>query len=100
MLCLIRATEGRTIFVELTDGLQIGFPADRFEILSKASEEELQKVTLRLNGYALRREELDEDLTGRCIVEGRFQLALPRAAQLVCKARRIGKLEHKIKRFL
>ena len=72
--------EGRTIFIELTDGRQIGFPADRFKILSKASDEQLKKVTLRLNGYALRWEELDEDLTVRGIIEGRFQLALPRAA--------------------
>lgn len=27
---------GRKVFVELTDGRQIGFPADRFKILSKA----------------------------------------------------------------
>lgn len=72
--------QGRTVFIELTDGRQIGFPADRFKILSKASDEQLQKVTLRLNGYALRWEELDEDITVRGIVEGRFQLALPRAA--------------------
>ena len=71
---------GRTVFVELTDGRQIGFPADRFRILSSASDEQLQKVTLRLDGYALRWEDLDEDITVRGIVEGRFQLALPRAA--------------------
>ena len=72
--------EGRTVFIELTDGRQIGFPADRFKILSKASDKLLQKVTLRLNGYALRWEELDEDLTVQGIVEGRFQLPLSRAA--------------------
>ena len=72
--------EGRTVFIELTDGRQIGFPADRFKILSKASNEQLQKVALRLNGYALRWEELDEDLTVQGIVEGRFQLPLSRAA--------------------
>ena len=72
--------EGRTVFIELTDGRQIGFPADRFKILSKANDEQLQKVALRLNGYALRWEELDEDLTVQGIVEGRFQLPLSRAA--------------------
>jgi Protein of unknown function (DUF3532). len=72
--------EGRSVFIELTDGRQIGFPADRFKILSKASDEQLKKVTLRLDGYALRWDELDEDITVRGIVEGRFQLALPRAA--------------------
>ena len=72
--------EGRTVFIELTDGRQIGFPADRFKILSKANDKQLQKVTLRLNGYALRWEELDEDLTVQGIVEGLFQLPLPKAA--------------------
>jgi hypothetical protein len=65
------------IFIELTDGRQIGFPADRFKILSQASDEELKEVELRLNGYALRWERLDEDLTVQGIVEGRFQLPLP-----------------------
>lgn len=69
--------EKRTVFIELTDGRQVGFPADRFKILSTASDEQLQQVTLRLNGHALRWEELDEDLTVRGIIEGRFQLALP-----------------------
>jgi hypothetical protein len=69
--------EDRTVFIELTDGRQIGFPADRFKILSKASDAQLQKVTLCLNGFALRWEELDEDLTVQGVVEGRFQLPLP-----------------------
>lgn len=66
--------EGRTIFIELTDGRIVGFPADRFKILKKATEEQLQKVHLRLNGYALRWEELDEDITVLGIVAGNFQL--------------------------
>jgi hypothetical protein len=71
----IRAwAEKRTIFVELTDGRIIGFPANRFKILSKASEEQLQEVTLRLNGYALRWESLDEDITVPGIAAGNFQL--------------------------
>ena len=71
----IRAwSEKRTIFVELTDGRIIGFPADRFKILSKASEEQLKKVSLRLNGFALRWESLDEDITVPGIVAGNFQL--------------------------
>jgi hypothetical protein len=71
----IRAwAEKRTIFVELTDGRIIGFPANRFKILSEASEEQLQEVTLRLNGYALRWESLDEDITVPGIVAGNFQL--------------------------
>jgi len=66
--------EGRTIFVELTDGRLIGFPADRFRILKQATAEQLQEVTLRLDGYALRWESLDEDLTVPGIVAGHFQL--------------------------
>lgn len=66
--------EGRTIFVELTDGRLIGFPADRFRILKQATEEQLKEVTLRLDGYALRWESLDEDITVPGIVAGRFQL--------------------------
>lgn len=68
---------GRIVFVELPDGRQLGFPADRFDRLSRASNEQLQKVKLRLNGAALRWEELDEDITVRGVFEGRFQRALP-----------------------
>jgi|SRR6185295_16856313 len=72
----IRAwAEGRTIFVELTDGRIVGFPADRFRILKSATDEQLKAVTLRLNGFALRWEELDEDLTVPGVVAGNFQLA-------------------------
>jgi hypothetical protein len=66
--------EGRTIFIELTDGRIIGFPADRFRILKSASDEQLKEVKLRLNGYALRWESLDEDITVPGIVAGNFQL--------------------------
>ena len=71
---------GRIVFVELTDGRQIGFPAARFKLLRDASEEPLKQVTLRANGTALRWEELDEDLSVSGIVEGHFQLPLPMAA--------------------
>jgi hypothetical protein len=67
-------SEGRMIFVELTDGRIIGFPADRFRILKEAADDQLKEVTLRLNGYALRWESLDEDITVPGIVAGNFQL--------------------------
>ncbi len=74
----IRAwAEGRTVFVELTDGRIVGFPADRFRILKSATDEQLKAVTLRLNGFALRWEELDEDLTVPGVVAGNFQLPPP-----------------------
>lgn len=66
-------------FPDQTDGI-IGFPADRFKILKAASEVELKKVTIEVNGYALRWEELDEDLTVEGVVLGRFQLPLPEEA--------------------
>ncbi|MBI3582414.1 MAG: DUF2442 domain-containing protein [Nitrospinae bacterium] len=66
--------EGRTIYIELTDGRIIGFPADRFKILKNATDEQLKEVTLRLDGYALRWESLDEDITVPGIVAGNFQL--------------------------
>ena len=66
--------EARTIYIELTDGRIIGFPADRFSILKRATNEELRKVSLRLNGYALHWEDLDEDITVPGIVAGRFEL--------------------------
>ncbi len=71
----IRAwAEGRTIFIELTDGRIIGFPADRFKILKEATEEQLKEVVLRLDGFALRWESLDEDITVAGVVAGNFQL--------------------------
>jgi hypothetical protein len=69
--------EGRLVFLELTDGRVVGFPADRFKILSQASDEQLRGVSLELDGAALRWEELDEDLTVPGVVAGRFQLPPP-----------------------
>lgn len=64
----------RTIFVELHDERIIGFPADRFRRLSEATEQQLAQVRLEVNGYALRWDELDEDITVPGIVAGRFEL--------------------------
>jgi hypothetical protein len=68
--------EKRTIYVELHDGRIVGFPADRFQILAGATDEQLAQVRVELNGYALRWEALDEDLTVPGVVAGRFQLPL------------------------
>jgi Protein of unknown function (DUF2442) len=77
----IRAwASGRLVFVELTDGRQLAFPADRFRILSEATDERLRSVELRLSGAALRWEEMDEDLTVQGVVAGHFQLPLREAA--------------------
>jgi len=69
--------EKRIVYLELTDGRIFGFPADRFRILSAAREDELQEVRLELNGYALRWEKLDEDITVPGVVAGYFQLPCP-----------------------
>jgi hypothetical protein len=69
-------TEGRTIYMELVDGRVFGFPADRFRILRAASDEQLQDVQLEVNGYALRWDNLDEDISVPGVVAGRFQLPL------------------------
>ena len=75
--CATRAwTEDRQIFLELTDGRILGFPADRFKLLKAASAVELAELSLRLDGTALRWEKLDEDLTVQGILAGRFQLPL------------------------
>lgn len=77
----IRAwAEGRMIYIELTDGRIVGFPADRFKILSRATDDQLKEVSLRLNGFALRWETLDEDITVPGIVTGNFQLPLQLAS--------------------
>ena len=71
----IRAwAEGRTIFIELHDGRTIGFPADRFRRLRAASDSQLQEVRIEVDGYALRWESLDEDITVPGVVAGRFEL--------------------------
>lgn len=67
-------TEGRTVFFELHDGRVVGFPASRFRLLARATDEQLAKVTVELNGFALRWEELDEDITVPGVVAGRFPL--------------------------
>jgi hypothetical protein len=69
--------ERRTVYIELVDGRIVGFPADRFRILSKATDDELQEVRLELNGHALRWEALDEDITVPGVVAGHFQLPYP-----------------------
>ena len=66
--------EGRMVFVELSDGRIVGFPANRFRLLKAAPDQLLAKVTVELDGYALRWEELDEDITVPGVVAGHFQL--------------------------
>jgi hypothetical protein len=70
----------RIVFMELTDGRQIGFLAARFTRLASATDEQLAQVVLRLGGSAMRWEDLDEDITVTGAALGRFQAPLPIAA--------------------
>ena len=70
----------RTVFMDLTDGRLIGFPAARYKRLAEATDEQLAEVTLRLGGSAMRWESLDEDITVTGAALGRFQAPLPLAA--------------------
>jgi hypothetical protein len=80
-LAAIRAcAERRFVHLELTGERMFGFPADRFRVLRHASDDQLKKVRVEVDGHALTREELDEDLSVTGIVAGRFQLPLPRRA--------------------
>jgi hypothetical protein len=66
--------ENRMVYLRLADGRIFGFSAGRFRRLRDASDEQLNKVEIEVNGYALRWEELDEDITVPGVVAGRFEL--------------------------
>ncbi|MBU0463304.1 MAG: DUF2442 domain-containing protein, partial [Proteobacteria bacterium] len=53
---------------------------DRFKILSKATDHQLKEVKIRLDGFALRWESLDEDITVPGMVAGNFQLPFQAAS--------------------
>jgi hypothetical protein len=79
--CALRVwTEKRMLLLELTDGRIVGFPAERLRILNGATDQQLHAVSFELNGYALRWEALDEDLTVAGVVAGHFQSPLQQAA--------------------
>jgi hypothetical protein len=66
--------EQRRVFVELCDERIISFPSSRFRKLKEAPDELLEKVQIEVDGYALRWEEIDEDITVPGIVAGSFEL--------------------------
>lgn len=55
--------EGRTVLFEVADGRVFGFPAAKFERLAKASDSELATVEVQAEGYGLRWEPVDEDIS-------------------------------------
>ena len=68
--------EGRRIWLELDDQRLVSFPASRYPLLSDAPQQLLEKASLRVQGRALRWEELDEDIWVADAVMGRFPLPL------------------------
>jgi hypothetical protein len=62
----------RKVWIQLEDGREVGFPADKFPRLRDAPNEQLAKVRLEGRGKALRWEELDEDISVAGILAGRF----------------------------
>lgn len=66
--------ENRRIYLKLADQRLFAFPASRFKRLKDAPDELLAKVKIEVNGYALRWEELDEDITVPGVVAGHFEL--------------------------
>ena len=64
--------ESRRVWLELSDQRQINFPAAKYPLLANAPQNLLEKVELRLQGRALRWEELDEDIWVDDAVHGRF----------------------------
>jgi hypothetical protein len=67
--------EGRRIWLELADQRLVSFPSTKYPLLADASQALLEKVQLRLQGLALRWEELDEDIWVEDAVYGRFPRA-------------------------
>jgi hypothetical protein len=67
-------SEDRRVYIELTDQRVFSFPAERFNRLKNASDEQLAQVEIEVNGFALRWEDLDEDISVPGVVAGRFEL--------------------------
>ena len=64
--------EGRRVWLELADQRLVSFPASKYPLLEAAPQNLLEKVNLRLQGLALRWEELDEDIWVAEAVHRRF----------------------------
>jgi hypothetical protein len=72
--------EGRRVWLELDDQRIVSFPAAKYPLLAEAPQELLEKIRLRVQGRALRWEELDEDIWVDDAVQGRFPRAKAVAA--------------------
>ena len=67
-------TEGRTVLFELTDGRVFGFPAAASERLARATDTEFAAVKVSANGYGLRWEGVDEEISVPGMVSRRLDL--------------------------
>lgn len=56
------SVEQRMVKLTLLDGSTHSFPASYYPLLAGASDSDLEKVSLRVGGRALRWEKLDEDI--------------------------------------
>jgi hypothetical protein len=63
--------DGR-VCIELADERTISFPASKFPRLVKATPQLLRQVVLRVQGRALRWENLDEDIWVGDVLAGKF----------------------------
>jgi hypothetical protein len=72
--------EDRRVWLELDDQRIVSFPAAKYPLLASAPQELLEKVRLRVQGRALRWEELDEDIWVDDAAHGRFPRAKAVAA--------------------
>ncbi len=70
--------DGRRVWLELADQRLVSFPASKYPLLADAPQTQLEQVQLRVQGLALRWEELDEDIWVDDAVQGRF----PRTKEL------------------
>jgi hypothetical protein len=64
--------EGRRVWLELADQWLVSFPAAKYPLLAEAPQQLLEKVQPRVQGRALRWEDLDEDIWVDDAVHGRF----------------------------
>ena len=72
--------EDRRVWLELSDQRIVSFPAAKFPLLASATPADLARVTLRLQGRALRWESLDEDIWVEDVIAGRFPRPAPAVA--------------------
>jgi len=64
--------ENRRVWLELADQRVVSFPVSKYPLLANAPDQLLQQASLRLNGLAIRWEQLDEDIWVDDAVCGRF----------------------------